>query len=1322
MPPELHSDLARLDSTLLDALSAGDIRLVRSEWLLAQSDAWSADGCTLPRRQMLEMLERLGRASPSPLLSPEEACTLVRSGSRGVGVFSYPHGCPGDPDPTGSHLRALQAVLAARPYLEAVFWDFLSLYQHGAASQRTPREEVSAQRAREAMSDLYASALGTTVLQHREVPPRPAALDGVLFLSDTSAWMLRDDSRGRDMTNTLRAPCEIDASSYTVNEAAIRAALSRFGPIVEVRDYPAGGPSAAVVRFGTHAAALDVARAGAELPALIGRVRTLYNEISYDGNDGGRGWCLFEAAASGELITRLGAYPHIRSALNALPPKVLLLRTDLPPEPMHADSLSTHVESRVFDVVDQLSRATFTSVADKRDVPQLYRAYAARIAKELEGALARHVTTADHGSSRAHASGGGRPDLDNIGGGLPPLPRVDAPPAAPLRLEAGQLLLVIMAPSLATAPAPAPASAASASSGCENELHFGVVDASGTRASFPISSGEGELSFDSFSQIVYPWRPEAFETNFLATVLAGGLDNDHDHEPTPEETEAAAIQALRTSGALGLRRYQQNQWLSVWHKGGWRDGQIRESYGYSAAEESGETSSGGTATEHLLCFERGAGMPLDRPVAVGLHPWNHAPRELPAAAFDALRLWWASTVREKHSHTSDALVGKQLHVLKQCFAVRIIPSHGSMKSVCDPSSLSHWLVDAAARLRKGRAAKGPTAALLLTAAAAAGKTTLISQVVSILLLESPELVPIVIHARALHAHQLAAPERFSGAWNWVDAYLAVEHSDRRPELYRFLRQALMARRCVLLVDGLDEADEHHRAAMEAHITEVLAPQGHVLLCTSRPTGVDMSVTGDGAARFGGLRRLALAPLSYAQQHRALEQRLGSADAATRVREYASAELPRDAESGECVTASPLMLSIISSIFELRRGVDMPKTVAEVYELACKVMLARGGGTSPTLTRLLWAILFEAHVAQRCEINETHLDEAALGLEMPEQLATLRSSAGDEGAVSEVRRLLCADLSSDLRNALEELRTRALRDEAPLLHLLRASPLTMQARHLSVQEYAAARALCEEGTVLEGAPPWQWSVWWANVLAIGTGMGDGFWSGLLRSAGATPGGALDLSSNLGGHRPTVHVVILHMSNHLKSLNLASNALGLEGVSALAAALPRNVVLTALNLEHNSLPDEGGFALAEALKSNKTLTSLNLARNCFSPRAGKAFAAALHASKVLRDFSVAGNTISGEAAQQLAVAAIGSKSLEVFSGVPIRALRKNELRELCLSRMWLGPAEGLVLVDLLARGSAKMLRKCDLTHNALGTSVMELMRDAVAERRGFELLEY
>ena len=83
---EILVALTALDDRLALVLRNGDIRLVRSAWVLAQL-AQDPTSFRMPHRQALEAMERSG-VSPSPLFSPQEAEALLRCGQRGVGVLS----------------------------------------------------------------------------------------------------------------------------------------------------------------------------------------------------------------------------------------------------------------------------------------------------------------------------------------------------------------------------------------------------------------------------------------------------------------------------------------------------------------------------------------------------------------------------------------------------------------------------------------------------------------------------------------------------------------------------------------------------------------------------------------------------------------------------------------------------------------------------------------------------------------------------------------------------------------------------------------------------------------------------------------------------------------------------------------------------------------------------------------------------------------------------------------------------------------------------------------------------------------------------------
>ena len=76
LSPWVTQRLSRLDDRLAEVLESGDIRLVRTEWLLAQPPEYRMRRC-----QDLETLER-SKVSPSPLLTRQEATKFLREGNR----------------------------------------------------------------------------------------------------------------------------------------------------------------------------------------------------------------------------------------------------------------------------------------------------------------------------------------------------------------------------------------------------------------------------------------------------------------------------------------------------------------------------------------------------------------------------------------------------------------------------------------------------------------------------------------------------------------------------------------------------------------------------------------------------------------------------------------------------------------------------------------------------------------------------------------------------------------------------------------------------------------------------------------------------------------------------------------------------------------------------------------------------------------------------------------------------------------------------------------------------------------------------------------
>ena len=162
--------------------------------------------------------------------------------------------------------------------------------------------------------------------------------------------------------------------------------------------------------------------------------------------------------------------------------------------------------------------------------------------------------------------------------------------------------------------------------------------------------------------------------------------------------EALAAEAIRSSGAIGSRRYMAGQWLLVRTDGGvWCDAKVESAAPLLRLHQLRLEGSGGGSTSSTV---------------LSLHPWNHAPRELPQAAFEALRWFHVALMRAQHSHISDALSGQRLDTLQQCVAIDVSGDNMDMASINDAKSLSVWLTTLHKERLAGSQVKRPAAALL----------------------------------------------------------------------------------------------------------------------------------------------------------------------------------------------------------------------------------------------------------------------------------------------------------------------------------------------------------------------------------------------------------------------------------------------------------------------------------------------------------------------------------------------------------------------------------------------------------------------------------
>ena len=148
---EVLRELRLLDEKLAASLQRGDIRLLRTSWLLGWASA-ANHGSLLLSRQGLEALEAASDdgGENSPLLPPKEAVALIHCADRRVGILSHGWLTASHCDPEGARLAVVVRALEQYPQLQALFWDYASMYQR----PRTDDQDGTFRRALDVMGDL----------------------------------------------------------------------------------------------------------------------------------------------------------------------------------------------------------------------------------------------------------------------------------------------------------------------------------------------------------------------------------------------------------------------------------------------------------------------------------------------------------------------------------------------------------------------------------------------------------------------------------------------------------------------------------------------------------------------------------------------------------------------------------------------------------------------------------------------------------------------------------------------------------------------------------------------------------------------------------------------------------------------------------------------------------------------------------------------------------------------------------------------------------------------------------------------------------------
>ena len=514
---------------------------------------------------------------------------------------------------------------------------------------------------------------------------------------------------------------------------------------------------------------------------------------------------------------------------------------------------------------------------------------------------------------------------------------------------------------------------------------------------------------------------------------------------------------------------------------------------------------------------------------------------------------------------------------------------------------------------------------LICAPPSAGKSTLMSQLAT-LAAERQHMVPIYVHGPLLHA-RLTNPDRkhiFATSWNWIDAYLRIELG-QRSETYAMLRQAMMARRGLLLIDGIDEGG-HDSARIRRHLIDVVAPQGHLVVVTSRPPKLETLWP-------KSCLRATVTSLSDEQQREIIKSRFapGSArDALLQWRDSTGAFIQDNSQGGLPITANPLGLSLFMNLMEQRQehskcslspqraeACSMPSTLTDLYEVvvdcamtACTQKANIAPAVVDQIQLILQAAAFEAHAANKRELDEgsfMHASKLVVAHAPLQRAARLKRKAG---------------LPLEVEEALGHIKDLVIRGQLPLLTLLRSEPFECLFSHVTFQEYLFVRgALWGFTFPARMEKPWTWGIRWANVLEFGRELfadnGDDSFSRriyqscaeepqsralnletrllsraerqMLGASRAGPGATRDLHAALDSYHQSAkpdadRSVLLHatvmMARESVDINFRCNRLSLEDLSILCKGFLPGTLFT-LNLSENDIGDLGVQVVVNAL---------------------------------------------------------------------------------------------------------------------------------------------
>lgn len=625
-----------------------------------------------------------------------------------------------------------------------------------------------------------------------------------------------------------------------------------------------------------------------------------------------------------------------------------------------------------------------------------------------------------------------------------------------------------------------------------------------------------------------------------------------------------------------------------------------------------------------------------------LHPFNHAVRLLECSAWDELRQRYYKNIRDAYVTVPDPLTQTARRVLELCIPLERVDS-GEIIDVHVLSEEVHRSYLKGGDLHLGGERYPAPSTMLVDAPVGAGKTCLLQQL-AVLAIEKEALVPIIIRMSDLQQH-LANDRhrpRFTSSWNFIDAYLqCLCVNEKWAMVYPMLRQAMISRRTLLLLDGVDEAGQATETLC-MHVVEVLRAQGHAMVVSCRPATA-------AAAQWPGFTRIRVKPLSLEEQKEFMSERLRStAWSIDALVQYQAQHLPDCEASSERAISSPLLLSMLTSLVEAQSASSsggaelppLPTTASDLYGVWIRSVLDNLDTNLP-VGDVLGIAALHAHAAKVREMSIVDLKQGAHEL---------------------VRMDKWAGAHAEIYDAVEMIQQLVADGCFPLLTMLQVEPLKFQFAHISFQEYLFVTTACEGFLLPKGMEmPWQWSGWWKNTLSFGIGVGDAFSNGLLEGCRRVNDvlvqedeeqvGYLDLTRQIGilasenekadnfeaaspMRKPAVKDEIMvgveAIHEELSLARLADRSISISAVAELAKHA------TSLKLAWNNLTDGDVLIIATGIRP-RTLTELDVSNNQLGDVGMKTLVGALAAGdsgSALRTLFCAHNGVGAQGATALA----------------------------------------------------------------------------------------